>query len=88
VAARILVVRDVGHVGLHCPWRNPRWHSGFRVVAVTIIGKSRLNRHRCENCGHPIVRGKPCRLTGVVMDDCVDKAVHYKRLFEWLKGTR
>jgi hypothetical protein len=28
---------------------------------ITPIGKSRLNRHRCERCGHPMREGQKCK---------------------------
>jgi hypothetical protein len=47
---------------------------------VTFLGKSRLNKRRCENCGHPKRKGKLCRITGVEMQDCVGTSVHIQRI--------
>ena len=40
---------------------------------MTIIGKSRVNRRRCEGCGHPMRKGKLCRATGLDSTECFAK---------------
>lgn len=45
----------------------------WKTLTMTIIGKNRQNRRRCEGCGHPVRKGKPCRITGLDSADCFSK---------------
>jgi hypothetical protein len=44
------------------------------------IASSRLNKRRCEMCGHPKREGKPCRRTGLKMTECEPDHVHVLRM--------
>lgn len=44
------------------------------------IASSRLNKRRCEMCGHPKRKGSPCRKTGLDMTECIDQHVHIGRM--------
>jgi len=46
----------------------------------TALWKSRLNKRRCELCGHPMRKGKRCRETGVEMKDCAETRHHVARI--------
>jgi hypothetical protein len=44
------------------------------------IASSRLNKRRCEKCGHPKRDGKVCRVTGLEMKGCAADHVHVLRM--------